>query len=94
MTSQFITVTISLLFANVVSQSYHSFGSYEYYWTTDSETHVKSYSQAEHKCNQQNATMAIVNDSAIGKFLKGRIGVVASEFDCFVTKCSGLRRLQ
>ena len=55
-----------------ISQTFLPFGSYEYY--IERNHPVRSYSEAEGKCNASNATLAVVNTEDIKKYLVRNIG--------------------
>jgi len=57
-----------LFFTMTGSQTFHQFGLYEYYWSTEINGDVESYSEAEEQCRQMNATLAIVNRRDIGVY--------------------------
>jgi len=68
---------LSLVFISMTeSQSFHPFGSYEYYWSTIQEDYVESYTEAEGQCRQMNATLAIVNTREVGDYFDKEIGNV------------------
>ena len=55
-----------------ISQTIFSFGSYEYY--IERNNFVWSYSEAEEKCIELNATLAVVNTEDIRNHLLRKIG--------------------
>ena len=56
----------------IVSQTFSSYGPYEYY--IKRKNPVRSYSEAKKICNPSNATLAIVNTEGIGNDLVKNIG--------------------
>jgi len=69
----------TLFISTCLSQSFYIFGSYEYYWSTEEENYVESYSEAEDQCRQMNATLTIVNVREVGEWLNREIGPVPRE---------------
>jgi len=68
---------LNLIFvAGIRAQSFQQFGSYEYYWSTEEDSYVDSYSEAEEHCRQMNATLATVNTREVGEFFDNKIGTV------------------
>ena len=67
------------------------FQSYEYYWPTSSGQY-SGISSAENECRKLNSSLAIVNASAIGEFLKrelskktGKIFIIIFSKNCWFT---------
>ena len=62
-----------------IAQIFRPFGLYEYYWSIEPNDYVRSDVAAEQRCNQMDATLAIVNRKEIGEFLREQIEKATSK---------------
>jgi len=62
--------------ATIEAQTFHQFGSVEYYWPIEQEVYVRSYDEAEARCTSLNATLGLIKTRKIGEFLAEHIGIL------------------